>query len=133
MSHHPHSPARRPTQLASVVLVWLAALLSFGGLAPLALPDAGPARAAATDAARVGDLPARHSTAPSLQNRLLLVEAAVEGTSGSDYDGRDPVVPVDTALDLSGQNPAQGGPSASSSATATRVAGFLARAPPILA
>lgn len=133
MSDHPHSPARRPTHLASAVLVWLAALLSFGGLGPSAQIDTAAPRAAATDAARAGDLPTQRSTAPSLQNRLLLVEAAVESASGSDYDGHDPVLPVDTALDLSAHRPAHAGPPASPSATVARVAGFLARAPPILA
>lgn len=133
MNPDPHSRARRPTHLASALVIWFAALLSFGGLQPAAL-DLGQSRQASSDTARAGDLPAQRSTAASLQSRLaLLSERALEALPASGFDGPETVVLPALRLDLTLYVAARGDAPLPSLTLSARPAGFRARAPPILA
>jgi len=133
MKQHPHRPAGRPTHLASALMLWLAAVLSFGGF-QAAVPDLGASRQTSSDAMRPGETPVQRSTAPSLHTRLILVaENAIEATSGSGSEGQPPAILAGQALDIAAPRAAHGMERPARSFPSPRIPGFQARAPPILA
>ena len=118
---------------ASALVIWFAALVSFGGLQPANF-DLGQSPQASSDAARAIDLPAQRSTAPSLQSRLaLLSERSLEALPASGFDGPETAVLPALRLDLPLYVAARGDTPLPSIALPARPAGFRARAPPILA
>ncbi|MBX3575435.1 MAG: hypothetical protein KF694_24080 [Mesorhizobium sp.] len=133
MNRDPHSQARRPMHFASALVIWFAALLSFGGLQPANF-NLGQSPQASSDAARAIDLPAQRSTAPSLQSRLaLLSERSLEALPASGFDGPETAVLPALRLDLPLYVAARGDAPLPSLTLSARPAGFRARAPPILA
>jgi hypothetical protein len=130
-----HRLLQRPTSILSAAMLWLAAIMSAvgGGVSPLDLPGSGQS-VSGQNSARSGTVPAQRSTAQSTSLRFVLSsEHALEAASVSGFDGHDPALTPEIALDLPVWLAAHGERRVASVSTPASAAGFRARAPPILA